>query len=72
MNLKGAKVGELTKEQYLAFRGEYLDESEMVRSIVKAVEGKCEEGKFPVAFQEEVENQAGSFKKLALYLKDFV
>lgn len=71
-NLKSKKLSELTRDQYLAYREQYLDEAEMIKTIIAVIEKKCEDGRFPQAFKEEVVSHSGSFKKLLLYLKDFV
>ena len=44
----------------------------MVHNILSLIEEKCEEGKFPTAFREEIEHHSTSFRKLTLYLQDFL
>lgn len=44
----------------------------MVHNIVAVIEEKCEEGKFPQAFSEEVGLHSGSFRKLSTYIEDFI
>lgn len=44
----------------------------MVHNIVCLIEEKCEQGKFPSAFSEQIGLYSTSFRKLSLYLQDFL